>query len=215
MTNSLQLKMRINQLSFNPLQPTVLLLASEDNNLYTFDIRHLSDATQVYKSHVGAVLACDWSPTGREFVSGAYDRTLRLWSTGHGQVKEIFHTKRMQRVTATQITLDARFLISGSDDGSIRIWKSKPSERLGAMDPRQRRQVDYGQALQRRWSHVGDVPKLQRQHYLPKPIYQAQKLQREVESAERRKDHRRRQHAPKARPLPKPKGERKQLLDQV
>lgn len=46
--------MRVNQLVFNPLQPPVLLCASEDHNLYTFDMRNLSTTTQVYKGHVGA-----------------------------------------------------------------------------------------------------------------------------------------------------------------
>ncbi|GAA6021456.1 hypothetical protein JCM11491_006500, partial [Sporobolomyces phaffii] len=48
------MQMRINQLSFNPLQPPILLCASEDHNLYTFDMRNLSTTTQVYKGHVGA-----------------------------------------------------------------------------------------------------------------------------------------------------------------
>lgn len=48
------LQMRINQLTFNPMQPPILLCASEDHNLYTFDIRNLSTTTQVYKGHVGA-----------------------------------------------------------------------------------------------------------------------------------------------------------------
>jgi DDB1- and CUL4-associated factor 13 len=46
--------MRGNQLAFNPLQPPIVLVASEDHNLYTFDMRNLSSATQVYKGHVGA-----------------------------------------------------------------------------------------------------------------------------------------------------------------
>lgn len=48
------LQVRSNQLSWNPLQPTVLLLASEDSNLYTFDVRNFKSATQVFKGHVGA-----------------------------------------------------------------------------------------------------------------------------------------------------------------
>ena len=47
-------QMCVNSLVFNPLQPSVLLCASEDHNLYTFDIRNLSTSTQVYKGHVGA-----------------------------------------------------------------------------------------------------------------------------------------------------------------
>jgi len=42
-------------------------------------------------------MSCDWSPTGREFVSGSYDRTLRLWQQGEGKSRDTYHTKRMQR----------------------------------------------------------------------------------------------------------------------
>jgi WD repeat and SOF domain-containing protein 1 len=48
------MQMRVNMLSFNPLQPPILLMGSEDHNLYTFDMRNFSSATQVYKDHVGA-----------------------------------------------------------------------------------------------------------------------------------------------------------------
>lgn len=90
-------QMRVNQLVFNPLQPPILLCASEDHNLYTFDMRNLSSTTQVYKGHVGATMSADWSPTGREFVSGSYDRTVRLWKAGEGAARDTYHTKRMQR----------------------------------------------------------------------------------------------------------------------
>jgi DDB1- and CUL4-associated factor 13 len=53
--------MKSNALSWCPTLPTVLLLASEDHNLYTFDIRRLESPTQVYKGHVAAVMGCDWS----------------------------------------------------------------------------------------------------------------------------------------------------------
>lgn len=42
-------------------------------------------------------MSCDWSPTGREFVSGSYDRTVRLWEQGEGKSRDTYHSKRMQR----------------------------------------------------------------------------------------------------------------------
>lgn len=89
--------MRSNALSWSPTFPTTVLLASEDHNLYTFDIRALNNPTQIYKAHVAAVMSCDWSPTGLEFVSGGWDRTVRIWKEGAGTQPEVYHTKRMQR----------------------------------------------------------------------------------------------------------------------
>jgi WD repeat and SOF domain-containing protein 1 len=89
--------MRSNALSWSPTFPTSVLLASEDHNLYTFDVRSLKAPTQIYKAHVAAVMACAWSPTGTEFVSGGWDRTVRIWQEGKGSAPEVYHTKRMQR----------------------------------------------------------------------------------------------------------------------
>lgn len=44
-----------------------------------------------------SVMSTDWAPTGREFVSGSYDRTVRLWTAGEGKARDTYHTKRMQR----------------------------------------------------------------------------------------------------------------------
>jgi WD repeat and SOF domain-containing protein 1 len=55
------MNMRSNSLSWCPTLPTVFLLASEDHNLYTFDLRNLETPTQIYKGHVGGVMGCDWS----------------------------------------------------------------------------------------------------------------------------------------------------------
>lgn len=68
--------------------------------MYTFDVRHLDRPTQIYKAHVSAVTSCDWSPTGTEFVSGGWDKTVRIWQFKDGkgiQRPEVYHTKRMQR----------------------------------------------------------------------------------------------------------------------
>jgi len=54
-------KFRSNCISWCPTLPTVMLLGSEDHNLYTFDIRDLNSPTQIYKGHVGGVMGCDWS----------------------------------------------------------------------------------------------------------------------------------------------------------
>lgn len=123
--------MKANSLAWCPTLPTVLLLASEDHNLYTFDVRNLSSPTQIYKDHVAAVMGCDWSkffppslhsffsllsfgltrrssfvvrrfvsrsgPTGEEFVSGSWDRTIRIWNRTEGKSRDVYHTKRMQR----------------------------------------------------------------------------------------------------------------------
>ncbi|MBW0555229.1 hypothetical protein O181_094944 [Austropuccinia psidii MF-1] len=194
------MKMRINCLKFNPQQPSILLAGGEDHQLYTFDIRFMGSATQVFKDHVGPIMSCDWSPTGRAFVSGSYDRTLRLWSTSDitfhrkGRSIDTYHTKRMQRVFASLFTCDSQYVLSGSDDGSVRIWKSNASDGIGVKSGRELASKEYRDQLRKKWSSVEAVGKLERQRFLPKPIYHAHKLRTEMLEARAKKEDNRQAH---------------------
>lgn len=94
-------------------------------------MRKLKHPVNVHKDHVGAVVDVDYAPTGREFVSGSYDRTIRIFECGKGHSREVYHTKRMQRLTCVQWSLDNKYIFSGSDEMNIRIWKARASEKLG------------------------------------------------------------------------------------
>ncbi|GLB41834.1 putative WD40 repeat-like protein [Lyophyllum shimeji] len=204
------MQFRSNALAWSPTFPTTILLASEDHNLYTFDIRHLSTPSQIYKAHVAAVMSCDWSPTGLEFVSGGWDRTVRIWKEGQGHSPEVYHTKRMQRVSSSMFSADARFVITGSDDGNVRIWKAKASDKLGVITARERASMEYRDSLKDRWKFDTEVNKIARTRHLPKPVYQASKLKRTMLEAQRVKEERRRKHTRAGET--KPKAERKKVV---
>ena len=53
---------RPNAMCWNPMEPMHFTVASEDHNLYTFDMRKLQRAITVHRDHVSAVLAADCSP---------------------------------------------------------------------------------------------------------------------------------------------------------
>lgn len=197
-------QMRANDIAWSPIEPTVFAVASEDHNMYTFDMRNLNDARQIYKDHVSAVMSVDWSPTGQDLVTGSYDRTVRLWSNNRGNhSRDVYHTSRMQRVFTTLYTLDARYVVSGSDDGNVRLWKSRASEKLGIQAGKERAQREYRQQLVKRWSNVGDVAKINKQRRVPKAIKTAQKLKRTMLEAERVKEERRRKHTKAGESKPK------------
>ena len=75
-----------------------LAVANEDHNIYIFDVRKMTRALNVLRDHVAAVMDVSFSPTGEELVSASYDRTIRLWERKGGHSRDIYHTKRMQRV---------------------------------------------------------------------------------------------------------------------
>jgi WD repeat and SOF domain-containing protein 1 len=82
---------------WNPQEPFSFTLGNEDSNCYTFDTRRLDKVKFIHKDHLLAVLDIDYSPTGREFVSASFDKTIRLWDAQEGRSKEVYYNKRMQK----------------------------------------------------------------------------------------------------------------------
>jgi WD40 repeat protein len=52
----------------------------------------------------------------KAYANSRQDRTIRVWRRDQGQSRDIYHTKRMQRVFRTMWTMDSKYLLSGSDD---------------------------------------------------------------------------------------------------
>lgn len=189
---------------FSPLLPTQLLLPSEDHNLYTFDLRYLKAPTEIYKGHVASATCAAYSPTGLEFVSGSWDRTIKIWNVkdaggpssniSGGKSRDTYHTKRMQRITAVCFTPDAQHILSASDDGNMRIWKADASKKQGIVTARERAAIEYRKALIGRWKGDREVGKVERRRFLPKSVYQAGKLKRTMVDARKEKEDRRRKH---------------------
>jgi DDB1- and CUL4-associated factor 13 len=167
------LPMNSNKVAWNPMEPMNFILANEDYNLYSFDMRNLSKALMIHKDHVGAVMDVSYSPSGREFVSGSYDRTVRIFDVSSGKSREVYHTKRMQKVFSVSFTADADFVLSGSDDTNIRLWKANASKSLGVDNAREERKKKYLGALQRRFGHMPEVRRITHDKKLPKAIKKA------------------------------------------
>lgn len=79
------------------------------------------------------VLDVDYSPTGKEFVTGGFDRTIRIFDQEQKFSKEVYHTKRMQLVKCVRWSKDNKYILSGSDETNIRVWKSRPAEKIGVV----------------------------------------------------------------------------------
>eukprot|EP01061_Rhynchopus_euleeides_P034292 TRINITY_DN58061_c0_g1_i1.p2 TRINITY_DN58061_c0_g1~~TRINITY_DN58061_c0_g1_i1.p2 ORF type:complete len:451 (+),score=195.41 TRINITY_DN58061_c0_g1_i1:216-1568(+) len=187
-TQKAVLTMKTNALCWNPMEPMTFICANEDTNIYQFDARMLNRAQLVFVSHVAAVLDVDYSPTGKEMVSGSFDRTIRLWKTDicDGTSRDIYHTKRMRRVGAIEWTLDNNYIISGSDDMNVRIWKSQASAPLKHLFLREKKKIEYGEKLRQRFGEFSEIKKINNQRLIPKAIKIAQKKKRVMAEARRR-----------------------------
>lgn len=47
--------------------------------------------------------------------------------------REVYHTKRMQHVITVKWTSDSKYILCGSDEMNIRLWKANASEKLGVV----------------------------------------------------------------------------------
>ena len=119
---------------------------------------------------MGAVLGLSWSPTGTEFVSGSYDKTIRIFKTREGTAREIYHLKRMQRVFTVNYSADDRYIVSGSEDSNLRLWKARASEKIGQSTAREERAVQYRQALVRKFQHMPEVRRIHKARRVPNLI---------------------------------------------
>jgi WD repeat and SOF domain-containing protein 1 len=182
------LRMRSNDLQWNPMEPMNFCVASDDHHAYVFDMRQLSEPMKIYKGHTSAVLALAWSPTGREFATGSYDKTVRIFKTTGGTSRDIYHTKRMQRVTTVQYTQDGKFLVTGSDDSNLRLWKSHASDPVGLqLTPREEAAMRYRSALIHKHQHLPEVKRIHRSRKVPKLIRKQTQQSLIMKDAEDRK----------------------------
>ncbi|WAR16129.1 DCA13-like protein [Mya arenaria] len=189
------LKLKSNALAWNPMEAFMFTVANEDYNLYTFDMRKLSMPLNIHKDHISAVMDVDYAPTGKEFVSASFDKTIRIFPVDKGRSREVYHTKRMQRVSVVRWSLDNKYLLSGSMEMNIRVWKARASEKIGILRPREKTAFNYNEKLKEKFASHPQVRRIARHRHVPKMIYNGQKELRQIKSSQKRKLANRRAHS--------------------
>lgn len=87
----------------------------------------------VMAGHEDSVTSISISQDGARILTGALDRTLRLWSAVSGSLIKTMkgHT---DRVNAVDISDDGALAVSGSGDWTVRLWDVEAGECLTAME---------------------------------------------------------------------------------
>eukprot|EP01029_Cantina_marsupialis_P028174 TRINITY_DN775818_c0_g1_i1.p1 TRINITY_DN775818_c0_g1~~TRINITY_DN775818_c0_g1_i1.p1 ORF type:complete len:456 (+),score=120.99 TRINITY_DN775818_c0_g1_i1:69-1436(+) len=199
----LVLKNRSNALAWNPMEPFNFSVANEDYNCYTYDMRRMDSAMTVHHDHVGAVMDIAYSPTGREFVTGSYDRTIRIFPTqdSNGRSREVYHTARMQRIFCVNFSSDARFVLSGSDDTNVRLWKADANSSMAKLHKRAQKSRDYQASLVEKFKYMPTIRRIKNHRHLPKNLMKEAKKQKIMKDSQKRKlDNVRKNNKPGAVP---------------
>lgn len=192
-TQKIVQRLRTNAICWNPMEAFNFVTANEDHNAYYYDMRNMSRALNVFKDHVSAVMDVDFSPTGDEIVTGSYDKTIRIFKTNHGHSRELYHTKRMQHVFQTKFSMDSKYIISGSDDANVRLWRAKAWERSNVKTTREKNKLEYDEKLKERFKYMPEIRRISRHRHAPKVVKKAQEIkQTELSALKRREANERR-----------------------
>lgn len=192
-TQKIVQRLRTNAICWNPMEAFNFVIANEDHNAYYYDMRNMSRALNVFKDHVSAVMDVDFSPTGDEIVTGSYDKTIRIFKTNHGHSREIYHTKRMQHVFQVKYSMDSKYIISGSDDANVRLWRAKAWERSNVKTTKEKNKLEYDEKLKERFKYMPEIRRISRHRHVPKVVKKAQEIKQiELNSLKRREMNERR-----------------------
>ncbi|KAI3381010.1 hypothetical protein SNEBB_005002 [Seison nebaliae] len=183
-----------NSLSWNPMEPRKFVVANEDYNSYVFDMRNLRVPINILMGHTMAVMDVEYSPTGMEIASASYDKTIRIFENDKGRSRDIYHGKRMQRIKCLKWTNDCRYLISGSDDMNLRIWKSQASTDYSIQNYRQRNMMNYNNELKSTYGNHPQIKRILRHRHLPKQVRQAANEHSIIKQSQKRKQENVRNH---------------------
>ena len=130
----------------------------------------------IHKDHVSAILDIDFAPTGREFVSSSFDKTIRIFPFDQGRSREIYHTKRMQQVNSIIYSMDNRYIFSGSEDTNIRIWKANAADSFKPLLPREKESIAYSEKLKKKYKYNPEIKRILRHRHLPSLIAKKKKV---------------------------------------
>ena len=189
------LALRSNSLCWNPMEAYHFTIANEDSHLYSFDMRRLDRPVHMYIDHVNAVLDVDYSPTGAEFVSGGFDKTLRIFQVDQRHSREVYHTKRMQKIFCVKWSSDTRYILSGSDETNIRLWKAQASEKLGRLTRRERVALEYSDKLKEKYHNHPQIRRIARHRHVPKLIHKLTQERKIMLASRKRKAENRARHS--------------------
>merc|ERR1712065_130023 len=95
---------------------------------------------------------------------------------------------------------DATFILSGSTDTNIRIWKTQASKGLGVKVRRAERKLEYQETLKERYKDMPEIRRISKHRQLPTLIKKLKRKEMIMKESSRRKLRNRNDHRRKGAP---------------
>ncbi|KAJ5759013.1 Pre-mRNA-processing factor [Penicillium odoratum] len=88
----------ITSLRFFPGSGHLLLSSAADGKAKIWDAYHSRELLRTFSGHSKAISDTDFHPTGKTFLTGSYDRQIKLWDTEYGKCLGRFSTGKVPHV---------------------------------------------------------------------------------------------------------------------
>lgn len=180
----------VNCVEFNPSQGFTLATGNEDGNTLIYDMRELTKPLNTLRGHVGPVVSLSYNPNGKEIATGSFDHTIRIFDVHGRKSRDCYYNDRMHIVHGLTHSNDGQFLVSGSDDGSIRLWKAQAARRTGPVSRHEKDAIEYREALKDKFKNVAEIQRISKHRFLPRELRHKMRAKHESHEAALRKEAR-------------------------
>jgi len=101
----------------------------------------------------------------------------------------------MQRVFCTKYSSDSKYVLTGSDETNIRLWKSLAWDKLGPVSSREKQALEYNEKLKDRYKYHPQVSRISRHRNVPHMVKSMSAEHTTIRNAKRVKDENKRKHS--------------------
>ncbi|KAI5181062.1 DDB1- and CUL4-associated factor 13 [Nematocida sp. AWRm80] len=193
---SIVLKSEVNAISLNPSNQVELAAGLDSGEVHIFNAAYLSNSEEYHtpvnktlRGHASPVLDITHASNGKKIATGSLDRTVRIFNNHLDSKQEyIYHTKRMLAVNTICCTNDNNYILSGSTDTNIRIWKLDPNRSLKISTRTEEDSRALGDLLKEKYKDVIQIKDMKRHKLVPKRIKSAMRNRYIQLQAEKRKE---------------------------
>jgi len=97
-------------------------------SVFLFDV-DTGRRIRTFSGNHGYIFSAEFSPDGKQIITCARDRTIKLWNVETGREIKTFrgHTGQVQ---AAVFSPDGKQILSGSNDGTVRLWDIETGQEI-------------------------------------------------------------------------------------